>query len=99
MEPIACIFGLTDLILAYTYWIYSNNNFDFKNFEDVYLDKQLYKLLGKEINFNEEYDDVVQMINHMRVMEKLVSNGNDLPKLIEGLDAKFVLIEEDFSSK
>lgn len=93
MEPIACLFGLMDMILAYSYWIYSNHEFDFKTFEDDYLNDKVFNQLGKEINFNEEMDDINQMITHMKVYEKLNSCSDDLPKLMEGLDAKFHRLE------
>jgi hypothetical protein len=93
MEPIACLFGIMDLILAYSYWIYSNNDFDFKTFEDSYLDDLVSKQLGKEINFTEEMNDINKMVSHMKVHEKLNSSSDDLPKLMEGLDTKFHPIE------
>lgn len=93
MEPIACLFGIMDLILAYSYWIYRNHDFDFENFESSYLDDTVFKQLGKEINFKEEMKDLNKMINHMKVHEKLNSSSDDLPKLMEGLDSKFPPIE------
>jgi hypothetical protein len=93
IEPIACLFGLMDMILAYSYWIYSNNEFDFRTFEDGYLNNKVFKQLGKEINFNEEMEDIHQMITHMQVYEKLNSSSDDLPKLMQGLDAKFHRVE------
>jgi hypothetical protein len=56
-----------DVILAYSYWIYSNNDFDFKTFEDSYLDDLVSNQLGKEINFAEEMNDINKMVSHMKV--------------------------------
>lgn len=93
MEPITCLFGIMNVIFAYSYWIYNNEEFNFKTFEDQYLDELVAAQLGKEINFKEEMDDINKMISHMKVHEKLNSSSDDLPKLLKGLDSKFHPIE------
>jgi hypothetical protein len=89
MEPIANIFGIVDMILAYTYWMMKDNSFNFGSFQDDYLNSTVSKQLGKEVNFNEEMEDIEDMIGHIKIFEKLNTSSDDMAKRMEGLDAKF----------
>lgn len=93
MEPIANIFGIIDVILAYSYWMLKNNDFDYKTFQDTYLNQTVSQQLGKEINFNEEMEDIQDMIGHIKIFEKINSSSDDMARRMEGLDAKFQPLE------
>lgn len=88
MEPICCLFGILDSIFGYWYFIMRDHNFNFKVFEDDFIDQKVSTQLGREINFKEEFEDVQRMIEHMK-MNRILVCGEDLEEIVEALDEKF----------
>lgn len=90
MEPICCLFGIMDSILGYVYWLTHNQDYDFENFEHDYIDKKAGQILGKNVRFEEEINDVEAMINHMEVWKSLSSRN--ISEILEALDTKFAKV-------
>ena len=87
MEPITLLFGILDGILAYSYWMTRNMDYDLEAFEKAYIDRRVNKYFGDKFNLNEEIEDIVKMINHLTLWKSLHSNS--LPHILEALDDKF----------
>lgn len=88
MEPICCLFGIFDSILAYTFWILNNSDYTFEKFEKNYIEANTSKYFSKNFNSVDQLDDINRMISHLEVWKSLHSES--LPEILEALDAKFV---------
>lgn len=87
MEPICCLFGIFDSILAYTFWIANNSDYSLERFERNYVEANLNRYFSKHMNVNEQIDDIERMINHLHLWKSLHSES--LPEILEALDRKF----------
>lgn len=87
MEPICCLFGIFDSILAYSFWMANNNDYSLEQFEQQYIDKNLSKYFNKYFDMREQLEDIDKMINHFELWKSLHSES--LPEILEALDKKF----------
>lgn len=88
MEPICCLFGIFDSILAYTFWIANNSDYNLEKFEKNYIDSKTSKDFSKHFNSAQQMDDIDRMISHLELWKSLHSES--LPEILEALDQKFV---------
>ena len=72
MEPLCCLFGILDMNLAYLYWLLHGQEFCFETFEKEFLKEKLQKSL-KTLTFEEQYDDTLDMIEHLESWKNLYS--------------------------
>ena len=91
MEPICCLFGIFDSILAYTFWLLKNDDYSLENFEKKFIEQGVDKYLSKNFNVREQEEDIDAMINHLELWKSLHSAS--LPEILEALDSKFKPIE------
>ena len=90
MEPITCMFGVIDLILGYSYWLWKNDELSLENYQKNYLEQKVSKRLkyvNKGQSFEEELEDLDQMIAHLELWKSL--NGDSLPNILDALDNKY----------
>lgn len=95
MEPICCLFGVFDMMIAYSYWLANSKDFDFETFEQSYIDAKVSKEFGEVTGFSEDLRDIDSMIEHMELWKIIQSEG--LPQIIEALDQKFKPISEEIA--
>jgi flagellar motility protein MotE (MotC chaperone) len=91
LEPICCLFSIFDMIVAYSFWLRKNHEFDYQAFEQRYLEEKVSFELGRQIGFQEEMGDIEKMIQHLEVWKYMQSD--DLADIIEALDEKFQKIK------
>ena len=91
MEPLCCLFGIFDANLAYLYWLLHGQEFCYETFEKEFLKEKLQKSL-RTLTFEEQYDDTLDMIEHLESWKNLYSQ--DLPTIMESLDQKFKPVVE-----
>lgn len=87
MEPITCLMGIVDMILAYIFWMMNNSSYSFEAFEQNFIDSKTKSKLGSKFNVLEEINDIDAMINHLELWKRLHSDS--LPHILEALDTKF----------
>lgn len=87
MEPICCLFGIFDSILAYSFWIANNSDYSLERFENKYIEAKLNRYFSKDMNVSEQLEDIERMINHLELWRSLHSDS--LPEILEALDSKF----------
>jgi Mitochondrial calcium uniporter len=87
MEPITCLMGITDMILAYVFWMMNNSSFSLEAFEQNFIESKTKSRLGGKFNVLEEMEDVEATINHLELWKRLHSDS--LPQILEALDTKF----------
>lgn len=57
MEPITCLLGILDIIIAYTFWMTSNKDYDFSAIVNLFIENRESKELKKICVFQEEIED------------------------------------------
>lgn len=87
MEPITCLMGIVDMIMAYTFWMMNNSSYSLETFEQNFIDNKTKSQLGNKFHVLEEMEDIDATINHLELWKRLHSDS--LPHILEALDTKF----------
>ena len=87
MEPITCLFGVLDLIIAYCYWLKTNSEASYSAFEDDYLNKLVEKDIGGVDEYKDNFHDIVKIIDHIELRKSM--EGENLADILYSLDKKF----------
>lgn len=87
MEPITCLFGIFDSIMAYSFWMMNNSDYSFEKFEKRYIEENTSRYFSKHFNVNQQLEDINRMISHLDLWKSLHSES--LPEILEALDSKF----------
>jgi len=70
IEPITCLLGVVDLIIAYLFWLRSNREYSFEELNSHYIFRRINSRLNKELtelsllktNYEEEIKDVEKLL-------------------------------------
>ena len=87
MEPICCLFGIFDSILAYMFWMANNSDYNLEKFEQKYIDINTNKYFSKYFNSQQQMEDIDRMITHLNLWKSL--HSETLPEILQALDQKF----------
>ena len=71
MEPITCLLGVSDLIIAYSFWLFTNTNFSYENMKRNYVEKYKSRFAKADELDLEEIDEIKQMLVYLE-SKKLV---------------------------
>ena len=69
MEPFTCLLGVFDLIIGYSFWLYSNREYSFGDMRSHYVFRRLNKYLNKELNelstLKNDYEEEINTIQKL----------------------------------
>ncbi|KRX01244.1 hypothetical protein PPERSA_05830 [Pseudocohnilembus persalinus] len=83
MEPITCMLGVLDLIIAYTYWLSYNTDFSFKQVATDYVGKRLPKKLKQENLHIDELQEIQKMLEYLNYQK--LQHAFELGQVIKSL--------------
>ena len=77
MEPIACCLEALDLVLAYTFWISTNKEFELGDIQDQLMTQRAKKLYLKH-GFNvKKYNDTNNILQYLLKKKNILSDNLD----------------------
>jgi len=84
MEPITCLLGIFDLIVAYSFWLFTNNPYSFKAIERRFVEKRKARFYKKDELDLEELEEINKLIANLEARKAFLSSS--LEDVIRGLE-------------
>ncbi|CAD8122088.1 unnamed protein product [Paramecium sonneborni] len=85
MEPVTFMLGVTDMIIAYQFWMKTTKAYTFGNVLQNAVNKHLNKKLSEQFNYAEELNDVNRMIEYLKFKQMVYSSDiYEVISVIEG---------------
>lgn len=102
MEPVTFMLGVTDMIIAYQFWMKTTKAYTFGNVLQNAVNKHLDKKLSESFNYTDELNDVNRMIEYLKFKQMIYSSNiyeviNVIEGAIEEKQAKLQAQEEEDS--
>ena len=86
MEPITCLFTLFDIIIAYSFWLFTNIKFE-NGFEKDFNKSKNIVNLSKQLSFEEELTDIIEMEKYLNFNPNF--EGTSLKEVIESFETQY----------
>lgn len=77
MEPISCLLGILDLIIAYAFWMSTNKEYSFETVHENYIQKKERRLIRHGMIEVSEIEDVKEMIDDLETRRAFYSHRRE----------------------
>ena len=83
VEPMACLLGIGDLIIGYTFWMRSDKDYNLSNIKERFMERRRGKVYRKLLFDNQEILKLQNMREYLN-MKKIFSscNSDEILKLL-----------------
>ena len=83
MEPITCLLGVFDMIVAYSFWLFTNNPYSYEAIGHRFVENRRVRYYRKDQLDLSEIEDIMQLIDHFESKKDLLSPN--LNEVLKGL--------------
>lgn len=78
MEPIACMLESFDMIIAYLFWMSTQEDYDLEDISNVFQGTERTRRIYKSYGFNvADYNETKDMLKYLRTKKNVLSDNID----------------------